>query len=277
MILIGIFGRGILGRGIARIYQWPQGWYAFRHVDACLNEQYPDFSASDDSLKIQTLREFVFKNIPFAMDPGSLSNFNELCGNAVDYRLQMSRCFSLSKNGRAGGYCDLMGQCLFKMYVIYGYESTPLNVGFASNNSHVLVLVKNPKDKRWYIEDPTFNQEYCRIDGSPMPADEVLSRLRQGKASEIVIANGNTTVKYGISTSYPGSSSYPTISYERIGDRYMCKIDSNRKYYRMDGDMEKEIEKAGFPADVKYSLLFPFDKDIYFRLGIEGKESREKE
>lgn len=49
-------------------------------------------------------------------------------------------------------------------------------------------------------------------------------------------------------------------------------IDMDRKYYRIDDDMEAALQRKGYPGKIIYVFLFPYDEIIYESCGIIKKE-----
>jgi hypothetical protein len=228
-------------------------------------------SALDEVIQLTLLRQWAYENTDWST-PGA--NLDDDPANGF-YEMDAPELFSAFRKDRGGVLCGGTAYAFMRLCRLYGYDALTLDFGAPGVSTHVVTLVRLSLGGRdvWSVQDPTYDATHVHRDGSPFDYLDLLRALRDGRAGEVFVEQGQgRSREYIVAPGDAGSMLSMPGEDESLERTVGRPPDGAMKYRRrysidqsevIDGSPTGEfLARDGRPEEAIYLYLYP--------IGISG-------
>lgn len=157
---------------------------------------------------------------------------------------------------------------LSRVFNSLGYETEIYDMGCPGAMTHQVTLVKNPEDKKYYVEDAFFNSTFVNDVGVKIPFTELLKLLSIKQSQKVHFKQGKFKFKPDFDTTglhqIIQKTSYVQPIIDSIQKRNNNGEQLNRYQLTQIGFQyrcakSECFQKRNYPEDVMYLYLFPLE------------------
>lgn len=157
---------------------------------------------------------------------------------------------------------------LSRVFNSLGYETEIYDMGCPGATTHQVTLVKNPGDKKYYVEDAFFNSTFVNDAGVKIPFTELLTLLSIKQSQKVHFKQGEFKYKPDFDTTglYQIRQKLPFVQpiIDSIQKRNNNGEQLNRYQLTQIGFQYRCAKsecflKGNYPEDVMYLYLFPLE------------------
>jgi hypothetical protein len=210
---------------------------------------------ANDFAAARALRRHIYRKLPVA---GVAEAW--IGDDPIRAAGSLSEAVSLFRSADQGVWCQAAAVLLARLYEASGYRAWVTSYGDPGSLTHTVTLVEI--GGRLYVQDPYFNLEYVRSDGSPLPYYEMLSDLAAGRSPKV---RQDLDFRLGL---FDQRSEAQTWSLPALKEEVFCDRDGKRcafamtlarfveVYYKRQ-EIGAFLNAHGEPDKVEFLMLHP--------------------
>jgi hypothetical protein len=209
----------------------------------------------NDFASARALRRQVFRKLPVAGMPEVWIGDEAVRGTKT-----LSEGFALFRAADQGVWCQTAAVLLARLYEAAGYRAWVTSYGDPGSLTHTVTLVEVAG--HLYIQDPYFNLDYVRADGSPLPYYEMLRGLAEGRSPKV---RQDLDFRLGL---FNVRQEAQTWSLPALRDEVYCDQDGKRcafamtlarfvEVYYKRAEVGAFLKAQGEPDKVEFLMLHP--------------------
>lgn len=140
--------------------------------------------AATDRERVHALRIWLHRFVPAA---SSSTDVSTVAGRS-HHQLSIAEMLSLAERREAGLMCGGHAELMRRLSRLLGFDAVAINFEVPGTPaSHVVALVKvvHRGQPMWLVQDSYFNSDYADEHGEPIPFEDLLRRIAEGRSREI--------------------------------------------------------------------------------------------
>ena len=248
---------------------------AFRLLNYLIIKDFPELRSTNikDQEKVNILRQWVHQNVDYAISEGIVKD-----AVLEDYANRTaSELFLDFLEDRLAVFCYGTASSLVKLYQVYGYRSYLMSIGWNKDtehmSTHAVTLVEVVCDSKtiWSIQDADYNYTYVDSNGVLLDYFEIIRRLKRKQHSSVIVQEGVVRPREMVATGPVTADGSWVFSSDTEKPKLLRVLPNGRYIYAGNGSLnefsnnflpylfEAYLKKDGFPCDVRYIHLYPYD------------------
>jgi hypothetical protein len=262
--------------GLERIPQSTLNNPDFRDTIARIYAERPELMSDEHTEFERTgiIRDWVYTQIPLAHYT-QLLEYNDRLVRSRDPRILAVNVLNLNFSNLGGFYCGGTSMSLGAVYNLLGYNALLLDIAVmddagAVTASHVVTIVDigDGNEDKWIVQDATFNITYTDEYGAPLSYFDIVYLLETRRHDEIVTQRGPSEWRPILFSpgadynpfGYPLKET-PAAHITPNGVVYKALLNMAPEFYLEAAfiDLETAFIRDGYPVDLNYLFLYPFD------------------
>lgn len=225
-----------------------------------------------DWQRTNELREWVHENSDYAL---SSDIANDDVYEAYKDK-SVADLFGDYFNDELAVWCYGTANSYVRVCQLFGYQAYVMNIGWnddpnVSTHAVALVSVKVDGKKRWALQDADYNYTLVDKNNALLDFPQAISLLKQKRHEEVYLLQGKAKAREMIATmkQTKGSSwvfsqdaSEPKLARRTRKGHYVYKGQGTLKEFSssfLTGIYERHLKATGYPKDIRYIFLFPFE------------------